>query len=55
MSKIEKYLKKSKKVLVQAWVDEELVKKVDNFNRGNKSRSFLIEALFKRLIDEEKL
>ena len=51
---LDKYMKDEKKVLVSAWIDENLVKKIDKF-RGRRSRARIIEALFLKLVDERKL
>ena len=57
MSKLEDYLpEKKEKVLVQCWLDEELVDRVANFKDKKKlSWSELLYALFQRLKEEEKL
>lgn len=54
---LDKYLEDEdtkKKVLFQAWIDEDLAAKIDKF-RGRRSRTRIIEALLKKLVDDRKL
>ena len=52
---LDQYLKKkSKKILIQAWIDEDLAVKVKKFKK-KESWGRLIEALLNQLVDQEKL